>query len=298
VPRPRSTDALATLLAGVELDLVDIGARGRPRPELELLAPFSRLFAFEPDAAEAARLAGELEGGEWRSVTVVPAAITAQEGTATLHETAAPGMSSLLEPDPAVYARYANPEAFEVVGRSTVSTLPLDLAAERHGFEHACFVKIDTQGTELEILESGPRLLRGLLGVYVEALFQPFYVGQSLFADTDGFLRAHGFLLAELRPRALRAGGFREELLSERQTTWAHCLYLRDPAAPLDREARVREIAVALAYGHNDLALALAEHEDELARLVDEHVREETRRRLEEASPKERKRLLRASARE
>lgn len=286
---------LTTALAGAELKLVDVGARGEPRPELMLLAPFAHLFAFEPDADEAARLATELsEGGGWRGVTVIPAAVAREEGSATLYETSAPGMSSLLEPDPAVYGRYDRTEAFEVMRAAAVPTIPLDLAAQRHGFQDACFVKLDTQGTELEILMSGEALLQHVAGIYTEALFQPFYKGQSLFADIDAYLRARGFVLMELRQTSLRGNGFPPDRYSERQVTWAHCLYLRDPSTIRDEGMRLREIAVALAYHQNDLAFTLAGDDPDLGEMVREHVQAETRRRLHGLSARKQKRLLQA----
>jgi FkbM family methyltransferase len=289
--RPAS-EALAALVSGADLKLVDVGARGEPRPELLVLAPFAELYAFEPDPDEAARLQTE-ESSSWRRVTVIPCAVAAEEGTATLHQTSAAGMTSLLEPDPAVYGRYARPEAFKVVGTSVVETLPLDLAAGRYGFEEACFLKLDTQGTELEILKSGERLLDHLVGIYTEALFQPFYKEQSLFADTDSYLRERGFVLVDLRVTALRGAGHPEELYSARQVTWAHCLYLREPAKLADRKMRVRELAIALAYEQNDFAADVASAETSLADLVRKHIEEDTRRLMEGMSSKQRTRLLR-----
>jgi len=51
-------------------------------------------------------------------------------------------------------------------------------------------LKIDTQGSELDILESGLELLSSsLVGVYVEVEFQP------LFRDVDKLLAAHDFII-------------------------------------------------------------------------------------------------------
>jgi FkbM family methyltransferase len=290
---------LASLLEEARLVLVDIGARGNPRPELLSLAAYARLVAIEPDADEARRLAGLEDDGSWQDVVVVPAAIAAEVGEATLYRTASPGMSSLLEPDPDVCGRFVNAEAFQVVATSRVPTLPLDLAASRYGFEDGCFLKIDTQGTELEILRSGPNLLANSVAVYTEALFHPFYKGQSLFADVDAHLRSAGFRLAELRRTGLRRAGFRQDLYSERQTTWAHCLFLRDPASLDGDRAIARQICIALAYGQHDIALELAAARDApLVQAIEDHVRRVTRRRLRGHEPEEQQRLLGKSRRD
>jgi hypothetical protein len=98
-----------------------------------------------------------------------------------------------------VTGRFYLHRKFAVTGTASVPLVPLDDAAALYGFFDACFLKIDTQGTELDILESGPRLVgESLLGVHVECSFRPFYKGQPLFADVDGHLRRHGFELCSL----------------------------------------------------------------------------------------------------
>jgi FkbM family methyltransferase len=299
VARLDTNPVLVSLLQDADLQFVDIGARGRPRPELVALAPYARLVAIEPDEEEARRLADTQNDGSWRAHTVVQAAIGRRVGEATLHKTASPGMSSLLEPDPAVYTRFVNADAFEVVGSASVRTVPLDLAARQYGFEDACFLKVDTQGTELEILRSGPALVANAVGVYVETLFRPFYKGQSLFADVDAHLRGCGYELVELRRSALRTGTFRPGLYSEHQIAWAHCLYLRNPATLTGARAVARTICVALAYGQHDLALDLAaRHEGRLVDAIEEYAERATRRRLRHLSPREQEQQLAKSRRD
>jgi FkbM family methyltransferase len=298
VARLDTNPVLVSLLRDADLQLVDVGARGRPRPELVALAPYARLVAIEPDEDEARRLEVEQKDGPWQAYTVVPAAIAERVGDATLYMTASPGMSSLLEPDPAVFGRFVNADAFAVVGTASVPTIPLDQAARDYGFQDACFVKVDTQGTELEILRSGPELLRNTVGVYVETLFRPFYKAQSLFADVDAYLRGSGFELVELRRTGLRSGSFRPSLYSEHQITWAHCLYFRDPAALAGR-AVSRMICMALVYGQHDLALDLAAtHDGRLVGAIEEYAARATRRRLRHRSPPEQEKLLAKSRRD
>jgi hypothetical protein len=133
----------------------------------------------------------------------------------------------------------------------------LDVAATAGGFTDACFLKLDTQGTELEILRSGAALLPSVLGVKVEASFRPYYRGQALFSDVDTYLRGHGFELFALERAHFRRTGYRPRLYSRRGLAWAHCLYLREPAG-LPREALTRLLGLALAWQQVDLAVEIA----------------------------------------
>ncbi len=248
---------------GAGLKIVDIGARGGPPRELRLIGPFSDFFAFEPDvqAAEILAAAEKLQS-DWRRVTVVPKAVASVGGQATLYVTAGASSSSLLEPDPDVAGRFECAPALEVVSRIQVPSITLDAAAAEYDFEDACFLKLDTQGAELDILHSGVRLLeRAVVGVYIESIFHPFYKGQSLFADNDEYLRRNGFFLVDLRRGTQRALGYHDDVRSLPQVAWANSLYLRHPSElatrPQEEAARLilRYFLIAIAYHQFDLAM-------------------------------------------
>jgi FkbM family methyltransferase len=299
--RPQSGDILDAFLERAGLKLIDVGARGEPRGAFAFLARHAELIAWEPDPDEAKRLEADLgERHVWRRVTVIPKAAGAHAGTATLYVTAKPGMSSLLAPNEDVVRRYPARRGFRVEGRVEVPVMSLDAAAADYGFTDACLAKLDTQGTELDILRSGERLVRdSLLGIYVEALFRPFYVGQSLFSDIDGYLRERGFVLMSLKRTQQRPFGYRKEFYSRREVLWAHCLYLRDPswvASGTDLLRVHRYLAIALAYEHLDLvfevlrdkAVAHAldrEYGADLVPAFEEHARRLTARTERRARP-------------
>jgi FkbM family methyltransferase len=244
---------LAGLLERAGLKFVDVGGRGSGLKNLLSLAPYAHYFVSEPDAEEAGRLGNALPAEQpWRGVTVFADAIASQRGDATLRITVEPGMSSLLEPDPDVTGRFFNWRKFGIEKTETVRAIPLDDAADQHGFGDACFLKLDTQGTELDIMRSGARLMAGpVLGVYLEANFAPLYKQQGVFADVDGYLRDQGFALCSLNRTGLRRAGYRGEVYSKRVITWAHCLYLREPRSLVRRgdDLARRDLPRLLALG-------------------------------------------------
>lgn len=265
--RLRRLPAFKELLLQTGLKLVDIGGRGEAMPQLVPLAPVADYFTCEPDIAEAERLRVELPRQvPWRSITVISEALAARSGQATLYCTVRPGMSSLLEPDQEVANRSCIGPKFQVTSTRTVPTVTLDEAAARYGFEDACFLKVDTQGTELDILESGGSIIDGVVGIYVETLFHPFYKNQSLFADVDAHLRHCGFSLFNLHRTMVRRAGYRPDFYSQRMVVWAHCLYLRETQALVAHgdsstaavSARAtRLLALAFAFHHFDLLFEL-----------------------------------------
>jgi FkbM family methyltransferase len=246
--------------------LVDIGARGGPMPQLVPLAPFSHYYACEPDTKEIQTLASRLkETASWQGITLMPEAISSLEGPATLYLTKQPGLSSLLKPNDAIVNRYYRTDEFRILSTISIPTIRLDDAAERYGFRDASFLKLDTQGSELDILKSGRELLQqgGLVGLYVEVEFHPFYTGQPLFSEVDGYLQSFGFSLFNLQRSFIRRASYRENLYSQRQIVWGHALYLREPEILLklcDETLLVsisRLLGLALAFEYYDLALEL-----------------------------------------
>jgi hypothetical protein len=79
-----------------------------------------------------------------------------------------------------------------------VETTTLDEWARNNDVHIVDYIKIDTQGTELEILKGGINVLKNVRTLEVEVEFNPIYVGQPIFSDVDLFLRSEGFVLWKL----------------------------------------------------------------------------------------------------
>ena len=253
---------LTRLLSEADLKFVDVGGRGDAFPPLLPFAHLARYYVFEPEVTEAARLEEEFAHKQtWRSVVVMAEAVGRTRGLANLYVTENPGMSSLLEPDPAVVRRICGWRKFGVRSVLQVPVGPLDEAADRHGFLDAAFLKLDTQGSELDILQGGTRVLESAVGIYTEASFQPFYKGQHLFSDLDSYLRSQGFTLFSMERTMLRRSRFHKTMYSRRMITWAHCLYLREPETLVGGTDPGHRLAALLAS-------SLAFHQYDLAREV------------------------------
>jgi len=108
------------------------------------------------------------------------------------------------------------------------------------GVEHVDFVKIDTDGGDLEVLRSFEEMIAssGALGMMVETPFTGS-PGDSIhtFANVDRFLKEHGFLLCTLSvnrySRAALPGPFKYSILAQTtfgQAMWSDVVYLRDGA--------------------------------------------------------------------
>lgn len=178
------------------LVVVDVGCRWGFAEKFTLDADHFRVYGFDPDKEECARLTKLYEAGG--AVTLIPFGLAGSPGKRTLYVTKDPACSSLLEPNPELTEYYPSLHCARRVLDLEVVTTTLDHWAKDAGIEVVDYIKIDTQGTELEILQGGTRVLEHVRCLEVEVEFNPIYLGQPLFADIDTFLRSRGFVLWKL----------------------------------------------------------------------------------------------------
>jgi FkbM family methyltransferase len=249
------------------LVLVDVGARGGLKSNWIPARPHLQLLGFEPDITEFQRLEKRAAAGP--GDTYFNTALHSRPGPITLHVARDGGLSSVFRPNREFLDAFPEASRFDTIDVREVEADTLDNVLSRAGLDVVDFVKADTQGSELHVLEGAARILESsVTGVEVEVEFAPIYSGQPLFADVDRFLRSRGFLLFDLRPCYWKRAAGRDVGGPHGQIVWADALYLkglpalRSMLAALDpsyrRSKLLKAITVALLYGYFDYALEVA----------------------------------------
>ena len=263
----RLRDALDT-----DLVVVDVGARWGVGDRWRPFGPRARVIGFDPDEAECRRLA-ELEP----DVTYVPAALGRAEGTATLYRTVEPACSSLYPPVASLVEQRPELSVIAPAGTEEVRLTTLDRWLDTADVDAVHVLKLDTQGSELGVLEGAECALRDVRVLEVEVEFNEIYQGQPLFGDVDRFLRARGFVLWRLQQLAhygLPDVASSSVAVPDRQffdsrlvdvageggqLYWGHAYFVaRELAFPPPRLATaVRDACAVAAFGFGDLAESL-----------------------------------------
>ena len=180
-----------------KLKVVDVGCRWGISNIWDRLQPHVSLYGFDADAEECKRLEATYEG-QGQDISFVPKALADAAGERLLYHTENAACSSIYKPDPVLTNTVAELECAREVGTSLISVSTLDTWAQEAGVSEIDFLKLDTQGSELDILRGGEHILGTVRALEVEVEFNAIYVGQPLFADVDTYLRARGFVLWKL----------------------------------------------------------------------------------------------------
>lgn len=249
------------------LVLVDVGARGGLKSNWSRAQRHLRLLGFEPDEREFNRLV-ELAGAQGGSNAFFNTALHNRRGPIRLHVARDRGLSSIFEPNREFLDAFPEASRFDTVDVQQVEADSLDDQLRMREITDVDFVKVDTQGSELLVLQGAEdALASSVAGVEVEVEFSAIYKDQPLFADVDTFLRGLGFLLFDLRPCYWKREAGRSLGGPRGQVIWADALYLKSlpalraglaPLAPELRQSKVlRAISISLLYGYSDYALEI-----------------------------------------
>ena len=252
------------------LGFVDAGARGGVHSLVEPLAGVTAVLGFEPDEEECIRMNTQLTAGSpWAASCIEPIALAAEDSTAQLYLLSAPTNHCLRQPNIRFTRRY-NMVKWQQMGVVSLRTTSLDKilfgprAQEDYWGE---FLKLDTQGTEFEILRGAERTLaERTVAIFSEVEFFQVMEGQKLFSDVEVFLRERGFAFygfATTGYRSCKLLDKRGEAGRERMF-YADAVFFKDPL-PGSPECRVLSergnhvlFICALLLGYYDFALELA----------------------------------------
>jgi FkbM family methyltransferase len=246
------------------LTLLDVGASGGLQERWSLLRKYLRVIGVEPDLEAFNKL---VSASEYEDV-FLNTALGAAAKDSSLNIAKQRECSSLYPPNHKVLLRYNNPERFFVESNIRVAVNTLDSELESKGVHSIDFIKLDVQGSELDILSGGRKILQTVFGVEVEVEFQPLYSEQPLFGDIDKYLRSSGFELIDIARHFWRRKDAGNERSYRGQLVWGDALYFRSVESWVisldkcqDEEETIammsKAVAICLLYGYPDYALSL-----------------------------------------
>jgi len=247
------------------LVLIDVGASGGISKVWKRGQKHLRVIGFEPDQRAFAALANQPRDQTeyWNT------GLYKEKAVLDFYLTRKQEVSSLFKPDREFLDRFPESERFDIVETRRMSFDTLDNQLKQHHVSDVDFIKVDTQGSELAVLEGSRNILGGsVFGLEVEVEFAPLYQRQPLFSDLDSFLRQFGFQLFDQRCGYWKRDAGKECGGPRGQLIFADALYFRSPQSfeqilsRIDEESRrksklLRAASLCILYGYLDYALEL-----------------------------------------
>ena len=176
--------------------VIDVGANGGQYGQfLRRIGYQGRIVSYEPLSSAFASLQVAAAGDpSWETHNL---GIGKAEGSATLNVSDNSESSSLLRMLPSHLQSF--PES-RYIATETITLTTLEKALADIPTSARIFVKIDTQGYELPVIEGAGDSLKRVSGVQLEMSIVSLYEGETLMADMVNHMDRRGFRLMGLEP--------------------------------------------------------------------------------------------------
>ena len=183
------------MLENNQLIIVDIGASGGIDTRWKNLTSYFKCILFEPDPREYSILKENSDS----NLIVLNSALSDSNQTVEFHLCKKQEVSSIFPPNFDLLNKFPDSERFKVQKNIRLNTDTLNNQLIKVGVNEVDFIKIDTQGYELPILQGSYDYLDSVIGLEIEVEFVEMYKGQPLFDEVDGFVKNKGFSLVDLK---------------------------------------------------------------------------------------------------
>jgi len=273
----KNIKSIDAILKDNKITIVDIGASGGVDSRWRDFTSMCTGILFEPDPREY----DVLKKSSDNNLIVLNTALSDSPGDIKFHLCKKQQVSSVYQPNFEILDKYPDSSRFKVEKIIKIKADTLDNQLKKNKINEIDFIKIDTQGYELSILQGADFYMDKAIGLQIEVEFEQMYENQPLFADVDAFVRSKGFKLFDIK-RYFWKRSIKHSPPSEKgQLIFGDALYLKDPESILNEdgispEKIIRATSIYLAYGYNDLSQILLERSSEMD-LIDENTEKKLR---------------------
>jgi len=260
---------------------VDVGAMGGLASHWQPLSNLMTVVAFEPDPRECSKLCAQ------KNFKVFPYFLFSRRKAVKFLISQQAGLSSCYTPNFDVLKYFPQVERYTTVEQKEFSgeeVSSLDELFEQRQLYEGDFIKLDTQGSELEIIQGGKKFFRNFFGAEIEVEFASLYQDQPLFRDIDRQMDELGFQIVDLR-RAFWKRKVCTAYQGHGQLVFGDALYFRKlphwindlKALPVGSQVRskiLKSVITCLVYRLPDYALDIVQASQEQGLIEDVFSRE------------------------
>ena len=169
--------------------LLDIGAANGANGKWNIIGDKINIILVEPHKESARNL--KEQGFE-----VIESVLNDKNNVETkFYNYRKPTCSSFYRPNFDHLKNFLDKERFEIISEDVFNSKTLD--SEITKFKQPNFIKIDTEGSELDILKGSQNTLQNVFGLEIECAFYQLREGQPLFEEVRAYLKGLDFIFID-----------------------------------------------------------------------------------------------------
>lgn len=172
-----------------KFNLLDIGAADGANDKWNLIKNKINTILVEPHKESAKKLKD-------RGFNVIESVLYSEDNKEVIfYNTKKPLCSSFYKPNFNHLEKFSEADRFKIVSENVFISKSLD--SEIKSFDQPDFIKIDTEGSELDILKGSNKTLSNVFGLEVECSFNQLREKQPLFEDVRSHLENQDFIFID-----------------------------------------------------------------------------------------------------
>lgn len=251
------------LLTSNPISYLDIGTTGLSE-RWQSISPFLSVIAFDAEEAGSRKYGST----PLERIRFLNAALYKEMGEVDYYWCQAQQVSSLYEPNLDFLKNFPRSDRFQIKEIKRISVDTLDHQLHSADVRNADFIRLNTEGCELEILKGGVETLRKCFALKTEVSFAPLRKSQAKFGEICDFMEKHQFQLFDLsRIYWKREHQYRNDA-HKGQLVMGDALFLKQiehlcPESSSPQTIKIivtKALAIALLYKYHDYAKAIFDH--------------------------------------
>lgn len=245
------------ILKDLDINFVDIGARGGSSEELSSLVENINYIGFDADREEIDKLKNKKS--IYKNTKYISCFVGGNKENTKFNVFRKPEASSVYFYNDKFVKWFQNNDDY-IKKKIEVESDTLDNLVKGD----IDILKLDTQGNEYEILHGAKKSLSKTLIVETETMFYQMYSGQKLAPDIMNFMKLNGFDILYLNRVFSSSKSFSG--LSRGQIIFGEILFglSRERALKLNIEKKLKYCILLINYGHIDFAFDIFENSKDL----------------------------------
>ncbi len=232
--------------------LLDIGAAGNIKDNWKQFESILDYTGIEPDEKNYNHIKDK--NNECKKYQIINVGLSNKPGEREFNILKKRTNSSIFEPNFKLLKNFHDYGRWEIIGKRKISLNSLD-NLNLNNFD---FVKIDTQGSEMLIMEGGEKTFKNTLGFEIETSFIEIYKNQPLFSEVYNYLTGKNYSFANFF-EIIQWDWNDKVRIGKRQFAFADSIFIRPLEYILDnyksdKETLFKYSIICLAYNYLGLS--------------------------------------------